>query len=235
MPVALAGCLVLASCEREMQDMYRQPRFDPNEPSTLFDDGRASRPSPSGSVAMARGTLAMTSSGRRGERAAQAGEAANAAMSAGAPTMALLERGRERFEIVCSPCHSVVGDGDGTVVRRGFPRPPSYHQERLRNAPDRHFFDVITNGYGVMYAYADRVAPEDRWAIVAYIRALQLSQHAELARLPAALQAELVAALPALSTASSPVAASAPSSPPAPTTSPATTSAGAASSTAGAR
>ncbi len=211
--LALAGCVALASCEREMQDMYRQPRFDPNERSTLFDDGRASRPPPPGSVAMARGTLAMTSSGRRGERADEARAAAYAASSAGAPTMARLERGRERFEIVCSPCHSVVGDGDGTVVRRGFPRPPSYHEARLRSAPDRHFFDVITNGYGVMYSYADRVAPEDRWAIVAYIRALQLSQHAELARLPAPLQAELAAALPARSAASSPIA-SQPASPP---------------------
>lgn len=204
--LVLAGCVVLASCEREMQDMYRQPRFDPNEPSTLFPDGRASRPPPPGSVAVARGTLAMTSSGRRGGRASEAREAAYASSTA-APTMAVLERGRERFEIVCSPCHSAVGDGDGTVVRRGFPAPPTYHQERLRAAPDRHFFDVITNGYGVMSSYADRVAPEDRWAIVAYIRALQLSQHAELARLPQPLQAELAAALPARSAASSPLAA----------------------------
>jgi mono/diheme cytochrome c family protein len=208
--LALADCLVLASCEREMQDMYRQPRFDPNAPSTLFADGRATRPPPPGSVAMARGTLAMTSSGRRGERASEARAAAFAASSAGAPTMATLERGRERFEIVCSPCHSVVGDGDGTVVQRGFPAPPSYHQERLRAAPDRHFFDVITNGYGVMSSYADRVAPEDRWAIVAYIRALQLSQHAELARLPRAVQDELAAALPPKPAASSPSASPTP-------------------------
>jgi len=208
--LALAGCVALASCEREMQDMYRQPRFDPNEPSTLFADGRATRPPPPGSVAVARGTLAMTSSGRRDEQASEARRAAYAASSAAAPTMATLARGRERFEIVCSPCHSVVGDGDGTVVRRGFPRPPSYHQERLRAAPDRYLFDVITNGHGVMYSYADRVAPEDRWAIVAYIRALQLSQHAELARLPAQMRAELETNLPRRSSPQPPASAPTP-------------------------
>ena len=91
-------------------------------------------------------------------------------------TMRLLQRGRERFQIYCEPCHSPLGDGDGMIARRGFPHPPSYHIARLRAAPDRHFYDVITNGYGIMYSYADRVAPEDRWAIVAYIRALQRSQ-----------------------------------------------------------
>ncbi len=95
-------------------------------------------------------------------------------------TMALLRRGRERFDIYCAPCHSPVGDGDGMVARRGFPHPPSYHSDRLRSAPDRHFYDVMTNGYGVMRSYADRVPPEDRWAIVAYIRALQLSQYARV-------------------------------------------------------
>ena len=205
--IALAGCFVLASCEREMHDMYRQPRFDSDEPSTLFADGRATRPPPAGSVAIATGTLAMTSSGRRGEADDAARAEALAASSAEAPTMARLERGRERFEIVCAPCHSPVGDGDGTVVRRGFPRPPSYHEERLRAAPDRYLFDVITNGHGVMYSYADRVAPDDRWAIVAYIRALQLSQHAELARLPASLQGQLTATLPHPSSARAPASA----------------------------
>jgi len=93
-------------------------------------------------------------------------------------TPALLARGRNRFDIYCAPCHSRAGDGDGMIVRRGFPRPPSYHIDRLRNAPDGHFYQVISNGYGVMYPYGDRIDPDDRWAIVAYIRALQLSQHA---------------------------------------------------------
>jgi mono/diheme cytochrome c family protein len=110
------------------------------------------------------------------------------------PSQDLLLRGQERYDIYCLPCHSAVGDGDGPVVRRGFPAPPSYHQPRLIAAPDRHFYDVISHGYGVMFSYADRVAPADRWAIVAYIRALQLSQHAPVASLPAALRESLIAA-----------------------------------------
>jgi mono/diheme cytochrome c family protein len=102
-----------------------------------------------------------------------------------AVSLALLQRGRERFDIYCAPCHSRLGDGDGRIARRGFPHPPSYHIDRLRKAPDRHFYDVMTNGYGVMYPYRDRVSPEDRWAIVAYIRALQLSQDAPPQALPA--------------------------------------------------
>lgn len=90
-------------------------------------------------------------------------------------TMALLERGQQRFDIFCAPCHGRLGDGNGMVVQRGFPRPPSYYSEALRNAPNQHFYDVITHGHGVMYPYADRVDSADRWAILAYIRALQAS------------------------------------------------------------
>jgi mono/diheme cytochrome c family protein len=100
-------------------------------------------------------------------------------------TMALLERGQQRFDIYCAPCHSRVGDGHGMIVERGFPAPPSYYIERLQKAPIEHFYDVITNGYGAMYSYADRVAPADRWAIVAYIRALQASANAQIADVPA--------------------------------------------------
>lgn len=99
-------------------------------------------------------------------------------------TMALLERGQQRFDIYCSPCHSKVGDGHGMIVERGFPQPPSYYIARLRDAPNQHFYDVITHGYGAMYSYADRVAPEDRWAITAYIRALQASAGAQIADVP---------------------------------------------------
>jgi len=114
-------------------------------------------------------------------------------MPAQAPpvTLTLLERGQERFRIYCTPCHSELGDGNGMVVQRGFPPPPSYHIERLRQAPVRHFYDVISNGYGAMYAFADRVQPADRWAIAAYIRALQRSQHATAADLPADQQGAL--------------------------------------------
>lgn len=94
-------------------------------------------------------------------------------------TLALLERGQERFRIYCTPCHSELGDGRGMVVQRGFPPPPSYHTDRLRQASPQHFYDVITNGYGAMYSFADRVQPADRWAITAYIRALQRSQYAK--------------------------------------------------------
>ncbi len=100
-------------------------------------------------------------------------------------TLALLERGQERFRIYCTPCHSELGDGRGMIVQRGFPAPPSYHIDRLRQAPVQHFYDVITNGYGAMYSYANRVQPADRWAIAAYIRALQRSQNASLSDVPA--------------------------------------------------
>ncbi len=99
-------------------------------------------------------------------------------------TRQTLERGQERFNIYCSPCHGRTGEGNGMIVHRGFPAPPSYHIDRLRNAPVGHFFDVITQGYGVMYSYAERVKPADRWAIAAYIRALQKSHDARLADVP---------------------------------------------------
>lgn len=108
------------------------------------------------------------------------------ASQAPALTLSLLERGQERFRIYCRPCHSELGDGQGMVVQRGFPAPPSYHSQRLRDAPVQHFYDVITQGYGAMYPYADRVSPDDRWAIAAYIRALQRSQNATLAQVPPA-------------------------------------------------
>jgi mono/diheme cytochrome c family protein len=106
-------------------------------------------------------------------------------------TAALLQRGRERFDIFCAPCHGRIGDGAGMIVQRGFPHPPSFHIDRLRAVPAQHFFDVITNGYGAMYSYAARLAPPDRWAVAAYIRALQASQDAELSDVPADQRAAL--------------------------------------------
>jgi len=161
----LALAVLLGGCEKMARNMYDQPRYRPMQESSLFPDGSSARAPVPGTIAAGR----------------QAEERARLARAQTMPypmTMQLLRRGRERFDIYCSPCHSPVGDGDGMVARRGFPHPPSYHIDRLRRAPDRYFYDVITHGHGVMRPYADRVAPEDRWAIVAYIRALQLSQYA---------------------------------------------------------
>lgn len=198
--LALLAALALAACgcERVMRDMYDQPKAKPGSASPLFPNDKASRAPPPGSVIHAKGALAATSSGRVGTAAVMEDDQGAARdRLPEKPGRELLLRGRERYTIYCMPCHSPLGDGQGMVVQRGFPAPPSYHSERLRNAPDRHFYDVITNGYGVMYPYADRVAPQDRWAIVAYIRALQLSQHARFAELPAELRERLAATLPA--------------------------------------
>jgi len=199
----LAATCALAGCERTMKNMYVQPRLGPDAASPLWADGKGSRPPPPGSVPVAVGDLAKTSSGRQGRDELDARAAAEAASAPPSVDMALLARGQSRYDVYCAPCHSVVGDGDGMVVRRGFPRPPSFHQARLRDAPDRHVFDVVTQGYGVMPPFADRVTPSDRWAIVAYVRALQLSQDAPVAGLPVDMQAQL-RALPAAARASAP-------------------------------
>lgn len=192
----LAGVLALSGCEQAMHDMYAQPKYKPLAPSPLFADGNSARTPPPGSVPMAQGAAADTASGRgghmelppppgpalpldaQGRSLAQGDVGAQRYANPLPVTLALLQRGRERFDIYCAPCHGQSGNGDGMIARRGFPAPPSYHTDRLRNAPDSHFYQVISDGYGVMYPYADRIAPHDRWAIVAYIRALQLSQHA---------------------------------------------------------
>ena len=207
-----AIALALSGCEKAMQDMYNPPRYKPLGASAFWPDGRASRPEVAGAIAYSGGASAGTSSGRLGVLPLPVQQAptypvddagrvkADLTPASAQPLVAsnplpldrqTLERGRQRFDIYCSPCHSVVGDGDGMIVRRGFPSPPSYHTDRLRNAPDAHFYSVITNGYGMMYSYADRVAPDDRWAIVAYIRALQLSQNARIDDVPPQRRAEL--------------------------------------------
>ena len=107
------------------------------------------------------------------------------------PTRAVLARGQVVFNAMCTPCHGRLGDGNGMVVQRGFPHPPSFHTDRLRDAPDEHIYDVISRGYGLMYSYANRVAPADRWAVAAYIRALQLSQDAPVAELPEPMRSRL--------------------------------------------
>jgi len=164
--------------------MHIQPRYDSLDPSTFFDDGRSARPAVPGTVA--RGNLRVDAHLYTGK--------VDGVVVNTFPfpiTRQVLERGRERYNIYCSPCHDYVGTGRGMIVRRGFQPPPSYHNDRLRTAPVGHFFDVITNGFGAMRSYADRVSPQDRWAIIAYIRALQLSQNAALADVPEKERAQL--------------------------------------------
>jgi mono/diheme cytochrome c family protein len=166
--------LVLAGC----RDMEQQPRYDPLEPSTFFADGRSARPLPTGVVPRSaeksfpvENRIALTGMDDQGN------PVTTIPMTV---TLDTVKRGQERYNIYCSPCHGLDGYGQGMIVQRGFSPPPSFYSDRLRSAPDGHFYDVITNGFGTMYSYAYRIKPQDRWAIVAYIRALQLSQGAAL-------------------------------------------------------
>ena len=172
--VLAALALFFGACR---QDMHDQPRYEPLEASAFFRDGRSARPRVEGTVA--RGELRLDQHFETGRIGGEL------AFELPLPlTEDLLERGEERFNIFCRPCHGGLGNGDGIVVERGFAPPPSYHDQRLRDMPLGHFFDVATNGFGRMKSYAARVPPRDRWAIAAYIRALQLSQSAELDDVP---------------------------------------------------
>ncbi len=172
----MATLLLLATACR--QDMHDQPKYKPLRGSDFFDDGRSARPFVEGTVA--RGHLHTDEHFYTGK---VKGELVTTLPFPA--TKEVLERGHERYNIYCSPCHDRVGTGRGMIVQRGFRQPPSFHIDRLRQAPVGHFFDVMTNGFGTMYSYADRIPPKDRWAIVAYIRALQLSQNATLDDVPA--------------------------------------------------
>ena len=168
--------------------MFQQPSEKPLERSDFFRDNRmASRPLPPHTIA--RGHLDEDEAFYTGKIGP------NLVTTFPFPiTRSVLLRGQERFDIYCAPCHGRTGDGHGMVPQRGFPTPPSYHIDRLREAPVGHFFDVITHGYGVMYSYAARVDPSDRWAITAYIRALQLSHDAKISDVPEQQRAQLEAA-----------------------------------------
>jgi mono/diheme cytochrome c family protein len=160
------------------QDMHDQGKLEPYETSRFFADGQASRPLPAGTVA--RGHL-------RENRLLHTGMTPAGEFTAALPfplSAQVLRRGRDRFDVFCAPCHDRLGTGRGMVVRRGFKTPTSFHDERLRQAPIGYFFDVMTNGFSTMPSYASQIAVEDRWAIAAYLRALQLSQNARLAELP---------------------------------------------------
>jgi mono/diheme cytochrome c family protein len=175
--------------------MYNQPKYEPLEASSFFADGRSARAPVPGTIAQ--GQLRLDKRFYEGK--------ADSGMTATLPmplTKELLEKGRQRFDIYCAPCHDRTGRGNGMIVQRGLKRPPSFHQDRnpgsapgdgvnLRTAPVGYFYDVITNGFGAMYSYASRIPPEDRWAIAAYVRTLQYSQSASFDQLPTEDQRQL--------------------------------------------
>jgi mono/diheme cytochrome c family protein len=163
--ILLGLAVLLAGCDRSMT---QQKRYDTYAAATIWPDGTSARPLPEHVVAQ--GDLARHAAAARPPPA----------------TPQVLARGRERFGIFCAPCHGVAGDGDGVIVQRGFPAPPSFHLPRLRAATAAHIYGVISEGYGAMYPYAARIKPRDRWAIIAYVRALQLQRHAALALAPEA-------------------------------------------------
>lgn len=185
----LAAAALLGGAGCDLRDMYKDAKERPLAKSTFFPDGRNSRPLVEDTVA--RGHLKtdeLLSTGR-----------INGLVSDEFPfpvTRQVLDRGQQRYDIFCSPCHGRVGDGGGMIVQRGFKRPPSFHADRLRQAPAGHFFDVMTNGFGAMYPYRDRVSVQDRWAIAGYIRALQLSQNASINDVPDAERSQLEAEKP---------------------------------------
>jgi len=177
----LLACLTLAACR---QDMHDAPSYDPLQATTFFADGRASRTPVANTVA--RGQLREDTHLYQGRVDGQLATALPMPLTA-----ELMARGQERFNVFCSPCHGRTGSGDGMVVQRGFRAPPSYHEERLRQVPVGYFFDVMTNGFGAMSDYSAQVPVADRWAIAAYIRALQFSRRASVDDVPAERRAEL--------------------------------------------
>jgi mono/diheme cytochrome c family protein len=174
-----ASMALLAGCSLK-QDMAVQPYNRPLSPSDFFIDGRSERPLVENTVA--RGSLESD--------ALFVSKDSNA--SPLPVNQELLERGETRYKIFCSPCHGLQGDGNGMIVVRGMKHPPSYHDDRLRKSPNGYFYDVITNGFGAMYGYSAQIPPKDRWAIVAYVRALQLSRNVKASELPPDLREKLM-------------------------------------------
>jgi mono/diheme cytochrome c family protein len=180
-----AAVLALAAGSACRQDMHDQPKYIPLRPSDFFSDRRSERPLREDTVA--RGHLAE-------DAALATGKAANGQPVNVFPfpvTKEVVERGQNRFNVYCTPCHGPLGNGEGMIVRRGFRKPPSYHIDRLRQVPDGYIFDVISNGFGAMPDYSAQLEPRDRWAVVAYVRALQLSQNASIDDVPAAARGGL--------------------------------------------
>jgi len=182
-------CLIcvttLAACR---QDMHDQPKYEPYEVSSFFDDKRTARNPVEGTIA--RGNL-------RADDHLYTGKV-NGELATTFPfevTREVLERGQERFGIYCAPCHSSIGDGNGMIAQRGgssMKQPATYHSQQMRDMPVGHFFDVMTNGFGSMYSYSERISVRDRWAIAAYIRVLQMSQNASIEDVPAAQRQRLI-------------------------------------------
>jgi mono/diheme cytochrome c family protein len=179
--VGVACCAVaISGCDYSLrQDMANQPYNHPLSPSDFFADGRSERPLIENTV----------------PRGAVENDVYNVAKDyAGYPLPVnerLLRRGQDRYKLFCAPCHGLQGDGNGMAAVRGMKHPPSYHIDRLRQAPNGYFYDVVTNGFGAMYSYSERIPPSDRWAIIAYVRALQLSRNAKTSDLPETLRQKL--------------------------------------------
>ena len=176
--LVLMAILASAALAGYRQDMHNTPRADPLRESAFFKDTSSARTTVEGTVA--RGTLQDDAEFFTGKNGALAADALPFELTA-----QVLDRGEQRFNIYCAPCHDASGNGRGMIVRRGYRQPPSFHIDRLQNAPLGHFFDTITNGFGAMPDYRAQIAPRDRWAIASYVRALQLSQHATAADIPA--------------------------------------------------
>ena len=179
--VAVLALVLVSGCR---QDMHNQPKYKPLRGSALFANGSSARPIIEGTVA--RGTLQSDEAFFTGKDGGTAVTELPFPVDA-----AVLDRGEERYNIYCAPCHDRTGGGRGMVVQRGYRQPPSFHVERLRAVQVGYFFDVITNGFGAMPDYRAQMTPRDRWAVIAYIRALQLSQHAAAADVPGGDPAKL--------------------------------------------
>ena len=179
--ILIGGVALGTACR---QDMHNQPKYKPLAASSFFADGRASRPTPAGTIAI--DELDQTDTFHTGSVNGAFAETIPAAI-----TSELLHRGEQRFNIFCSPCHGRLGNGDGMVARRGFRAPPDLNSERVRQEPPGYIFQVVSNGYGAMPDYRDQVPTADRWAIVAYLRALQLSRSATLSDVPASQRGQL--------------------------------------------
>ncbi len=179
--IAVVSIAVLTGCREDMQN---GPRYRTFQKSTFFADGLSARPQIPGTVAQEQlDSDELLNTGKINGQLAD--------VFPFPVTKEVIRRGQERFNIYCTPCHGMLGDGEGMIVQRGFRKPPSYHIDRLRSAPVGHFFDVISNGFGAMTDYGTRVAPRDRWAIIAYIRALQLSRNVRVSEIPPEARARL--------------------------------------------